>query len=151
MIFKLMWWAVLFIVGMVFGLMTFGSAEIVFGEDDEGAWFMFDRVLSQEIISVFRSHYAITNIQTDSADRTTTIWYDPNLISNKQILDYFGAFESSTKRNREKLTNFQNTPIPNCFNTWDNLNNPTKTGSIGIYYLSDGSEVKILNDLRCNE
>lgn len=136
---------------MVLGMMTFGSAEIVFGEDDEGAWFMFDRILSQQIINIFIQHPAVEDIQRDFADRTTTVWYDPSIISNKQVLQYFGAFESSSKRNTERLTNFQDFPIPNCFNTWDDLTTPLKTGSVGIYYLSDGSEHKILNDVRCLE
>ena len=58
------------------GVLTMTGAEVIWGGDDTSPYFMFERILPQQMINTMIAHPAIINYLVNETEGTTQIWYD---------------------------------------------------------------------------
>lgn len=120
------------------------KAEIFFGEDDIGTFFLFDRILPPEIISTLEQIPEILSVNIDTDDQTTQVYYtlEGTNVTQQQLESYMEGIDFLFTRNDNAVITFPGYEIPECH--WD-----YGTGQkIGEYWYN-GQQVIVQNDTRC--
>ena len=122
------------------------GAEIYFGIDDIGSYFIFNRILPSQMISVLIGADAVLNVSLD--DGNTQVWYNETYyldqdLSPSEITDYLKGIDYLFTSNDYSTITFPGYQFPECH--WDYGLNKV----IGVYWFNK-TQIPIEDDPKCS-
>lgn len=126
-------------------MIAFAVSDVQFGIDEYSPYFIYDRVLPQQIQTTLLAYPGVLNMSNE--DNNTQVWFNQTYMENNGITmevlrKYLESIDYVLERNDKQVVTFPGFPIPDC--NWDYGTNQV----VGVYYYN-GEQFILQNDPNC--